>query len=783
MESSLKEYYAVILGALLHDIGKFVQRAQDNPTSQDHSHWGDEWFQNNLSEKLTSIFSEREKEIVRSAIGNHHEYEKYVSLADAISAGMDRIAINDEEGKGDPFTDRLISIFSRVSTSEKPRSEKYNQFAPLGKEKLKETFPTDDKKCSPKEYASLLKGFEKEIGAANFSNFTPNSLIDFLYFILWKYCWCIPSATYKIEPDVPLFDHLKTTAAIAGSLYAYQQEHPAEGLSIESKALCLIGGDISGIQSYIFDVLTQQGRVAKRLRARSLFVQLISEVASHKILHAFHLPLCNLILSAGGNFYILAPNLKDSPKVVGSLQEEFDGWTLKELNAELSVSLAIEDISGKDLADFSKVLDGLKEELSYRKYQPHGAALTDQGKWLVREFVRPEVVEGDEKACQGCHKFPIKEPPQVGDTLCERCSQDTRIGQLLPKTKYLAFFKDNFHGFEVLNHSVDLWDDVILSKATEHKPYLILALNNPEIKLPVLGFKYLVNHIPTTSDVPSDEVEKDQPVTFTDIAKASEGDELIGYLKADVDNLGLILRDGFKDTRLSISRFATFSRSLETFFSGYLQVKMVADFKENYTVFSGGDDFFVLGPWNKSIEFANRIRKDFSLFCANNPDLTFSVGIYLTKPYEPLSYCAEIVEEKLKLSKRKEGKDKITLFNQTVSWGDLEERILKQAKQVIEWLEKEPPVVSRGFINNLRRYGEMAKSSNIHDPSLGVNTEFLRFVPLLVYDIKRNLTKKGQEIALDWAEDLIPTVDKPQGGENLEFLRTIMDYVLTYTRS
>ncbi len=77
----------------------------------------------------------------------------------------------------------------------------------------------------------------------------------------------------------------------------------------------------------------------------------------------------------------------------------------------------------------------------------------------------------------------------------------------------------------------------------------------------------------------------------------------------------------------------------------------------------------------------------------------------------------------------------------------------------------------------------MAKSSNIHDPSLGVKTEFLRFVPLLVYDIKRNLMKKGQEIALDWAEDLIPTVGKPQGGENLEFLRTIMEYVLTYTRS
>lgn len=257
----------------------------------------------------------------------------------------------------------------------------------------------------------------------------------------------------------------------------------------------------------------------------------------------------------------------------------------------------------------------------------------------------------------------------------------------------------------------------------------------------------------------------------------------MGYVKADVDNLGTILREGFKGTKLSISRFATLSRLLETFFAGYLQVKMETDFREIYTVFSGGDDFFVLGPWDKSIQFASTMRKDFSLFCASNPDLTFSAGIYLTKPHDPLSYCAEMVEEKLKRSKRKEGKDRLTLFNQTVRWKDFEEKILKGVEQVIDWLEKEPPIVSVGFINSLRRYGEMAERSNIHAPSLGVQTEFLRFVPLLVYDIKRNLTKERQKAAFDWTEDLIPTVGKPQGGENLEFLRTIMDYVLTYTRS
>jgi len=43
-----KEYQTVILAALLHDIGKFVQRAQKNPTIQNHPHWGDEWSQNNM---------------------------------------------------------------------------------------------------------------------------------------------------------------------------------------------------------------------------------------------------------------------------------------------------------------------------------------------------------------------------------------------------------------------------------------------------------------------------------------------------------------------------------------------------------------------------------------------------------------------------------------------------------------------------------------------------------------------------------------------------------------
>jgi len=776
MEIKQSEYYAVVLGALLHDIGKFVQRAQVNPMSQDHSHWGEEWFQNNLAEKLTGVFGEDQKQVVRSAISNHHEHEKYISLADAISAGMDRIGLDDEE-KGDPFSDRLISIFSRVSISDKLKVEKYHKFDALGKNRLEETFPTDEKSCSTKEYNSLLKQLEKEIRDMDFHTLTPEKTINLIYFLFWKYCWCIPSATYKIEPDVSLFDHLKTTAAIAGGPLAFEKDAPTEPLSIDSNALCLIGGDISGIQSYIFDVLTQQGKVAKRLRARSFYIQLISEIASHKILNAFNLPLCNVVISGGGNFYILAPNLRDKEKILLELEKEFDEWTLAELNAEISVSFANIEVSGKGLMDFSKTLEDLKKKLNYKKYNPHKLTLTHGKCWVKKEFILPEVIEGDERVCQGCHKHPRFE--NNTDDLCDHCLTDVRIGQSLTKSKYIAFFNNRAHEFRILNYSFELCDERKLKEVARGNPYLILSLNTTSFDPPNTGFKYLATHIPFKVET---YVGESYPLTFDEISRASKGDKLLGYLKCDVDNLGKILRDGFKKTRPSISRFVTFSRMLETFFNGYIQERMVGEYEEIYTVFSGGDDLFVLGPWDKTIDFARLMKDCFSRFCSKNPDLTFSSGIYISKPHEPLSFCAETVEDRLGDSKRSEGKDRISLFGQPLHWRELDQ-VLEEARKVIDWLEKEPPVVSNKFVQNLRRYGEMAERAGLFKKGGDIETKYLKFVPSLVYDINRNLTRESQKEAFEWAVELRPTTDKPQGGYNLHYLRTIMEYVLTYTRS
>ena len=128
-------------------------------------------------------------------------------------------------------------------------------------------------------------------------------------------------------------------------------------------------------------------------------------------------------------------------------------------------------------------------------------------------------------------------------------------------------------------------------------------------------------------------------------------------------------------------------------------------------------------------------------------------------------------------SKQQKVKDKITIFNHTVSWVELD-KILSEAHKVIRWLIKEPPIISRAFAYKLRSYGEMSRR---YEEERKIN--YLKYVPLLTYDISRNLTKEEQKEAYIWAEDLRPSKDKPKGGDNLPYLETIMEFVLTYTRS
>ena len=67
----------------------------------------------------------------------------------------------------------------------------------------------------------------------------------------------------------------------------------------------LIGGDISGIQKFIYTIASK--KAAKTLRGRSFYLQLLTEAVLRFVLGELELPYTNVIYAGGGHFFLLAP--------------------------------------------------------------------------------------------------------------------------------------------------------------------------------------------------------------------------------------------------------------------------------------------------------------------------------------------------------------------------------------------------------------------------------------------------------------------------------------------
>ncbi len=104
---------------------------------------------------------------------------------------------------------------------------------------------------------------------------------------------------------------------------------------------------------------------------------------------------------------------------------------------------------------------------------------------------------------------------------------------------------------------------------------------------------------------------------FQTITGKSHGRHYLGFLKADVDNLGSIFAfelRGVGDARWDTpSRIAGMSRQLDLFFTGWIEHLLEVDFADCYCVFSGGDDLFIIGPWNQILDFALRLNQGLGL--------------------------------------------------------------------------------------------------------------------------------------------------------------------------
>ena len=219
----------------------------------------------------------------------------------------------------------------------------------------------------------------------------------------------------------------------------------------------------------------------------------------------------------------------------------------------------------------------------------------------------------------------------------------------------------------------------------------------------------------------------------------------------DIDSLGTIISQGLQENN-TFSRVSTLSTSLDLFFKGYVPNLIQSYYKDSiYLVYSGGDDVFAIGAWDKIIYFAYQLYKDFRRFTAHNPDITLSASIVLENPSYPIIKGAITAENALDIaknynsySKAYNSKNNVSIFGKVLSW----DWILSD-QQELEKIAEGDGSVSKYFLKQIIR---IMDSPNEEETKRTLSTWIIRksefelariLKIILVYLIKKNYFSKS----------------------------------------
>lgn len=667
----MKELQLLHLAALLHDIGKFRRRstAPDIP-HQEHSY-------KFVTEDFADFFAPCE-DAFKDAIRHHHPggdpiqleslITKQVILADRLSATENK----DERTE----TSALVSILSNIDGAD--RKHRYN---PTALNFNQDTIiPTESPDVNQKIYMKLWKDFTDAFHKVTAGeNYTP-SFYQTIVALLHKYTSRMPSEQDEDSPesDISLYDHLRTTAAIAACIGRELAEDSdiAPFLTIpqeSNRKICaLIKGDISGIQNFLYHILSDGA--ARQLRGRSFYLQLLTEAIAHWVLKQLDLPITNLLLASGGHFYILAPYTDTKQKFDMFRKGISDKlWALHK--GELYCILDYVSVTAGEFESesFSKKWSEVAENVHQSKQKKWAELGSDA---MFNSLFKPH---GNEQ---------VDEPE---DTEQEEEKGDLwRFGELggeLRTPEYLITF-------EVPESDIpekSTWRDTIktfgmdirLGTDTDRKPTppdqseraVVYRLGDTDLLAGVK--KYQWEGIPVSYDFrlfrPLVASKSDGTIAdYSNIADASEGVKWLGALRMDVDDLGTVFTNKLENA--TISRLATLSEALRLFFEGYVP-QLCKEYNENRRkqilelIYAGGDDLFLVGGWSALPEIAQKIRTEFRKFVTGD-HITLSGGIAIEHQKFPLYLFADISGNAEKDAKNRDGKDAITFLQKPMSWDD-----------------------------------------------------------------------------------------------------------------
>ncbi|POB10103.1 hypothetical protein [Sulfobacillus sp. hq2] len=542
------------------------------------------------------------------------------------------------------------------------------------------------------------------------------------------------------------------TVVSSGSVVAlpvYLRMQVAWALAAQAGRARLVYGDFSGIQAYVFasSRLGVSG-VAKTLRARSARIGLLSLgvpwATSVQITQTGLLVLS----SVGGGFSLLLPPTAS----LAAFQSEINAWLHDVTHAQVVLySTEMEVTAEEFFENYGVAMRDLHAQVGASKRQPLNSYLfstTDarHDPWVWRT---PGILQS---RCARCEKYPVYN----AEGLCYGCAVDQQIGSFLPRIQWIQLRNDSHGSVAIGPH----WSLALSSERPQEQTHQMVTLN--DVAQPPMPTLWMNVALPIASeDCPhcqrasvDDPVRAGQPYTFACLAALEAGaTPRLGYLKVDVDNLGLLMTVGLSQNTTvgtDVYRVIRLQETVDRFFTEGVR-QLMQDGRMLYTVFSGGDDLYLIGGAQHIAQFALTLAERFTEYTGYHSDVTLSAGMIFVDPHLSIALATEAVERALYQAKHTPsadrraagiltGRNQVTIGTTTLSWRRY--RLLWEESQEVarllrhEWL-------SASALHRLLQAAQYALQRPIEEQAAS-------WFPRATYEMRRHFTADEQQPVRTW---------------------------------
>jgi len=467
--------------------------------------------------------------------------------------------------------------------------------------------------------------------------------------------------------------------------------------------LLFVGGDLSGIQKFIYNITSKRAMVS--LKGRSYYLKTLTDKICEDILNVDEVKNSSMnkdemkIYCSGGKFYLQVPDTGNIRNAIYSIRGQWEKQLWEEHHGQLSVNI--------DFVPFVYVGDQVKLDNETGKIGILWKKMTEKFNALKNQKFKNILLNGD--------LFDVQ---KVGGDV-----KVCQVSGIEGAKEYTFTFKD---------------DDKVKEES-------LLVLDSVKNQID-LGCKLR---------------DEQKFKMLEDYA----GDTYLGVLRMDVDNLGSkFIKSDFKN----MNEYKVFSKKLDEFFDGEKGVLHKLQTRPEYSdflniVYAGGDDIFVVGRWDKVIDFAAQVREEFAKYCQNvlnDTTLSISGGVAIVHSKFPIAKSAEMAGEAEDAAKKHNDgrKNAFNLFGESVSWDDKEFGYVKKYKeQFVSFINDYG--LSRSILHKIMTYAAIVKDNQLiqndnkkYNLKRKINKSYIWHT---VYYLTRYMDKeKGNKVVYNFCKDL-----------------------------